>query len=292
MAFLTLVFTRSIELKTHEAVGPSGLQSANWPREDQCQRSHAHGFYYKTVQVCTDTILWLQTLSPNAFLRKVMFDFDWNSTGFCSCGWIIEDISLPELIMTQFDDAYMRQGDSVLSVKTNIIASCVHEIFCQQMYVSKFDQLYLHDCGTRNQSINISSKHVNLNANLSWDDFKFNIYSWTWNASWWSSTKYDDLVLRFRKSVDIGLFRAGRIDILPADAILYKLSRVTISTKFFLPFRWNISLNLRREKIKSCVFLVTWNDSALNWAHVNVSRYIRLDYYNLNSNVMGTFLIA
>ena len=44
MASLTLIFTRSVEFRTHEAVRPSGSQSANWPREDQCQRSHAHGF--------------------------------------------------------------------------------------------------------------------------------------------------------------------------------------------------------------------------------------------------------
>ena len=35
---LTMIFTRSVEL---------GTQPANWSREDQCQRSHAHGFYYK-----------------------------------------------------------------------------------------------------------------------------------------------------------------------------------------------------------------------------------------------------
>ena len=44
MASLTLIFTRSVELRTHKAVRPSGLQSVNWPREDQCHRSHADGF--------------------------------------------------------------------------------------------------------------------------------------------------------------------------------------------------------------------------------------------------------
>ena len=39
MASLTLIFTRSGELRTHEAV----RQSANWPGENKCQRSHAHG---------------------------------------------------------------------------------------------------------------------------------------------------------------------------------------------------------------------------------------------------------
>ena len=46
MASLTLIFTRSVELRTHLALRPRGLQSANWPREDQCQRCHAHGFFY------------------------------------------------------------------------------------------------------------------------------------------------------------------------------------------------------------------------------------------------------
>ena len=57
MASLTLIFTRSVELRTHKAVRPRGLQSANWPREDQCQRSHAHGFlsYYSM-----DAIGWLK----------------------------------------------------------------------------------------------------------------------------------------------------------------------------------------------------------------------------------------
>ena len=44
MASLTLIFTWSVELRTREVIRPSGLQGANWPREDQCQRSHAHGF--------------------------------------------------------------------------------------------------------------------------------------------------------------------------------------------------------------------------------------------------------
>ena len=44
MVSLTLIFTRSVELRTHSAQRPRGLQSANWPCEDQCQRRHTHGF--------------------------------------------------------------------------------------------------------------------------------------------------------------------------------------------------------------------------------------------------------
>ena len=49
MASLTLTFTRSVELRTHSAWRPHGLQSAYWPREDQCQRSDAHGFSLYTL---------------------------------------------------------------------------------------------------------------------------------------------------------------------------------------------------------------------------------------------------
>ena len=44
MASLTPIFTRSVELRTYEAVRPSGMESANWPPEDQCQRNQAHCF--------------------------------------------------------------------------------------------------------------------------------------------------------------------------------------------------------------------------------------------------------
>ena len=52
MGTLTLILTWLVELGTHKAVRPSGLHSANWPREDQCQRSHEHGFLsYNRIEV-------------------------------------------------------------------------------------------------------------------------------------------------------------------------------------------------------------------------------------------------
>ena len=68
--WLYLLFKCGIKTKTHfewllwhwsslrqlnlEPTRPRGLQSANWPREDQCQRSHAHGFsLYRQTQATT-----------------------------------------------------------------------------------------------------------------------------------------------------------------------------------------------------------------------------------------------
>ena len=50
MGSLTLIVTLSVEFRTHSAKQLRGLQSANWPREDQCQRHHAHEFLSYSIR--------------------------------------------------------------------------------------------------------------------------------------------------------------------------------------------------------------------------------------------------
>ena len=59
--------SRSVELRTHSALRPRGLQRANWPRKDLCQRSHAHGFLlYDVTNMCLDTSVHMYDLPANS----------------------------------------------------------------------------------------------------------------------------------------------------------------------------------------------------------------------------------